>query len=944
MNSYTEINNKNNDDVLKPDYIDVYNMNIQSLTNKIDELGVFLNEFTPDLVTITEHWMTDTSLAAINFENYSISSAFTRKERKHGGVLIMTKEHFKIKNLAIIDRFSKEIDFEATGIYIEEVKTILICIYRSPLGDFDKFLTALIDMLTVIINDYPEVNLIIAGDFNVNFIETTRNSTELTNVFASYGLKKMFNEPSRIGNSSATCIDNMFVSRGTLVVSADTTNLHMSDHLCQKMSLCCDTIPMKEKTSTYKIRDLNEINTYSFITKVSEIDWQTLLFRNDAHSNFNNFFHSFMETFDECFPEKQIIAYRNKKSTVEWRDDSDLKKMRNILDSVDIIRNVVKDVEISNLYDELKKDYKLELLKTKKEATAKYIMESNNKNRAIWDVIGRETRSKRKYSEMTQIAANDFNKYFSSIGDEVEMKNHPMQIAKDFLQTHFTSSTHSLFFNPTSKTEIIEIVKMLKRKKTVDIYGMNTCILKEVIEYTADPLTKIFNECLQQGIFPDQLKMARILPVFKGGDDQLSNYRPISILPAISKIFETIIKNRLVQYFDKYSLFNISQHGFVKGKSTATAIACVLEYVAEALDSGEETVVACCDLSKAFDTVDHKILIEKLQGYGVRGTANKLLESYLDNRKQIVEWNKIRSSTLKIKRGVPQGSILGPVLFLIYVNDMPYSVTKGSVIQYADDTTILVRGEYADDTVDNAEVALTEAKTWFDANLLKLNENKTKKLLVTTKNTTPNNSQKALKLLGVNFTWNLCWDNHINELCSRLATAVFSIRRLIQISTYEAARTAYFGCFESRATYSIMAWGTSSTSESVFKMQKQAIRALAGVSRLTSCRSLFKANHILTIPSLYILTCLKYIHEHPQKYTQNGELHTYGTRQRDQLAIPYHRIKKSQLSTNYWAVLFYNKLPHEWKLLNKGKFNAVIKKFLLSEEFYCINDFLVYQF
>lgn len=202
-------------------------------------------------------------------------------------------------------------------------------------------------------------------------------------------------------------------------------------------------------------------------------------------------------------------------------------------------------------------------------------------------------------------------------------------------------------------------------------------LLKFIFSLIADPLCHIINRSFQTGIIPDQLKVARVVPLFKGDDKSLMhNYRPISILPSISKIIERLMYNRLLSFLDTYKLLSNYQYGFRKNKSTEDAVINLCDYVTHCLDNGQVVLGMFVDVSKAFDSIDHTILLRKLLHYGVRGVAYSWFENYLSNRRQFVQSNNVSSNLHHIQHGVPRGSILGPLLFLIYVNDLPSIARK----------------------------------------------------------------------------------------------------------------------------------------------------------------------------------------------------------------------------------------------------------------------------
>jgi hypothetical protein len=297
--------------------------------------------------------------------------------------------------------------------------------------------------------------------------------------------------------------------------------------------------------------------------------------------------------------------------------------------------------------------------------------------------------------------------------------------------------------------------------------------------------------------------------------------------------------------------------------------------------------------------------MDKLYFYGVRGSGYELLKSYLSDRRQYVEFEGHTSNALCIEQGVPQGSVLGPLLFIIYMNDLAANLSSDEVCLYADDTSILVKGETREEMLLKAKIAMQEAEDWFAVNNLSLNKNKTQHLEFTTRKL----ESIEIKLLGLHLDSGLDWSAHVAALARKLSAAIFSLRRIKQLSNYQAAYLAYISNFHSVAVYGIEFWGRSAGASRIYLLQKKAIRLLSDLRQDESCREAFCKTKILTLQSEYILRVAKHVHSNNENFSKCGDTHSYATRYRDRLKLPYHRIKKTQKYADYWGCKIYNHLP-----------------------------------
>ena len=352
---------------------------------------------------------------------------------------------------------------------------------------------------------------------------------------------------------------------------------------------------------------------------------------------------------------------------------------------------------------------------------------------------------------------------------------------------------------------------------------------------------------------------------------------------------------------------------------------------------GELRLALLCDLSKAFDCVSHDVLLDKLEYLGVNGPPLSLLKSYLTNRKQSVAQNGILSSKLSVLSGVPQGSVLGPLLFIIYMNDFAVSMLPSHSILYADDSTLLISSRSPEQLGDDASLALERAEKWFAANSLKMNPNKTQSIEF---NFSHSSSEiEAVKLLGITIDSALKWKCHVEELCGRLSRSIFLLRSLKRSFSTSVLITAYFANFHPILSYGVVLWGGSSCAESAFRIQKRAVRTIEGVGPRTSCKPIFFKHRIMPLPCIYLYRVLLEIHRNSGTLPVLSYNHSYNTRSANTtLLLNRHRLVSS--SRNSLDLRLYNKLNNDFKKLPHVVFKRRIRAYLLEKCFYSVREYI----
>jgi hypothetical protein len=458
-------------------------------------------------------------------------------------------------------------------------------------------------------------------------------------------------------------------------------------------------------------------------------------------------------------------------------------------------------------------------------------------------------------------------------------------------------------------------------------------------------------------------KKTIIKPIFKKGDKlKLSNYRPIALIPILSKIYERAMYMRVEHFLESNKILKAEQNGFRKRKSTTLACYQLNDHITKCIDRGTPVAVLFLDMSKAFDTVCHELLLNKLYKYGIRGPAYSWLESYLTNRQQCTQLNitiNNKVSTFRSKfthnfYGVPQGSTLGPLLFIAYINDLPDSI-KHDCILFADDTTIIIEGRNLDIFENNINQTLNDVIQWLDNNHLQINLGKTKLMqfksyrspehhLNIEHNLNAIEEVKSTTFLGVTLDSNCNWREHVDMVCKKVNKFLFALWRLKQTVSLQTALIAYHGYILSVLRYGIILWGNSVDSNRVFIVQKKCIRTLCGVNYRESCRPLFQKLNLLTFPCLYIFEIAKFVKVHIE-FFDFVDKETTRPQRKYRLALPADsKLVIRNKSAHNMCIKVYNKLPPNLKTLSDIEFKNKLYKMLCDACFYSVNDFFGHKF
>ena len=485
------------------------------------------------------------------------------------------------------------------------------------------------------------------------------------------------------------------------------------------------------------------------------------------------------------------------------------------------------------------------------------------------------------YQEPVDIA-NNFTDFFASIAESTVENIPPTTRSHDSFP--FNPVSEIFEFKKIDQSTIENIIKNFSSKKSTDINGLSTNLLKSCSDLILRPLTHLINLSLAQGVFPGDLSTSRTVPIFKQGRrNEMSNYRPISLLPILSKVYEKVVFNQLFDYLSINNILSKNQFGFQPSKSTQQTLIQILNYIAQALNENKFVVACMLDLSKAFDLINHNILLEKLKKIGLSDTCLKWFRSYLSNRKMYVFINgSLSTKVATLVRSVPQGSILGPLLFLIFINDMPLATSLDCFL-YADDNTTLTSGTDLKAIGPLVNLELQKLGQWLRANELAINTSKTKIMIFSNKKIIPefpfvfnqndiectvdnpnfitpierisnNSTTPYIKLLGVYFDEHLTFDHHVDKVCKKVNSAFFHFNAVKNFLSIKALTKLYFALIHPHFVYCLPVYSfTNARNRKRLSIkQKQCIRIICKSKYNAHSEPLFYKLKILPFEDLIV--------------------------------------------------------------------------------------------
>lgn len=837
---------------------DILTLNIRSipmnLQSFVDNILCNLN-IKHSIIGLTEIRLSSHLASLYQLPGYKM---FSNCRNTHGGgVAVYISDSY---HATIVDKFSNLESFiESIGIHctIMNKKALILCIYRPPSGNMEIFFKVVTEMLCVAHDDkYQDIFLL--GDFNIDLVRINDNVREFCNLMFSFSLFPLTTKPTRITDTTATLIDHIWTTLPDLNIGNYIINADISDHfpVLSQFKLIIDNSP-----AYVKKRIINDSTLNNFQADLEQIDWTSVLQCTCPNKSFDVFFQEFNLLFQQHFP--VITKTVRTRNIVSPYISPDLKKYIN---EKNRLARLAKKWPLT--YRETYRRYRNNLTKLLKSAKNEYYknkLRNNQGNpKSHWDTINSILgRSKDHYSiSLDPPIANiseAFNDHFMNLS--ILQGN---SLNTDYKRYLTSSPNYSMYMLPTNVSEIRKCLQAMK-SNTPGFDDISPKILRHVSESLAVPLAYTINLSLKHGIFPDHLKKAKVIPIYKAGNRcDINNYRPISILSAFSKIYEKIIANRLINYLEKNNLLIKNQHGFRASHSTESAVLHFVNNVYKYLEEKYYVVGVFVDLSKAFDSLNHKILLDKLQHIGIRGLPLQLFTSYLQNRSQYVQCNNTSSKSLKITKGVPQGSVLGPILFIIYMNDIINASSRFKFTMYADDTNLLIADKDITSLHLHFSSELKSVSQWLKSNELKLNVKKTNYIFFqnrSLKNYLPPVQLEGesltqvshTKFLGVRIDENLNWKFHIDDVCLKLSKLCGVLYKIRNNLTAESLLSIYYTLCYPHLIYCVSIWASTWPSFLVklTVAQNKIIRCLFLLKKFESVTDIMSSMNILRFNSIH---------------------------------------------------------------------------------------------
>ena len=928
---------------------------------------------------LNETWITKSNEHLVNIPNYNYVGKH-RTYKKGGGVgfLVHNELHYKTKT-DIKLAYESDLEYHFIELKTKKRNMILGSMYRPPQSKEKAFLKDY-EKLIGCIADLKDKDLVIGIDHNMDLLKASKHTN--TQKFLDYNLGMnmlpVITKPTRITDTSATLIDNILISNKLQcdyepgIIISD-----LSDHLPTALKLKNVKQDMRQtQTTTYRtitpetIKLLNE--------DLKEYQWEEILKPLGTDEAFNALQNVLKTHMDKHMPlktKKRTNRQQMKEAWIIKGIEKSMKKQKQLY-----IRHISKNATEND--HKKYKEYRGMLQRIKRNAKIthyqKKCIDFKNETKKLWEIINTmigRTRSKESTIESLRInnlltydankLTDTFCNFFANVGKEYANKIPTSNYKIDHYLNKIPQNQKSLFAVPTTKTEIQRIISNLQSKNSSGHDEVSNKILKGISTGVSIPLSILANKSLSEGIFPTEMKKADTIPLYKSKDkNDKNNYRPISLLLTMSKVLEKVMYNRTYNFLNHTNQLFTSQYGFRTGHSCQEAIAELVGKITRNNDMGCHTIGVFIDLSKAFDTLEHRVLYEKLAIYGIRGVTLDWFKSYLTNRQLRVKC--LISSTQQteysnykpVEYGTPQGSCLGPLLFLIFINDLHRNLVHCNDIQFADDTTIYKGHRSMRYLKWCIEDDLANISDWFKANKLTLNLSKSVYMIFSKKNhedidlslgDTKLPMVTSTKFLGIWMDQKLKWKEHLSKFNSKIKRNLTLLKIGNKHLNTNTKKVLYYAQIYSHLSYGIILWGNMVSNTQLLNLQKLQNKAIKIVDtqegspeKIYIKHEILKINEIIKVENCKLMYKLEHnilpgklptLFNTDNKGKSLEKNHSYNTRTKN---IPKLSKAQSKIYLNSFlnrCVTDYQTVPIALRELTNIKlFSKKLKYLILSQK------------
>lgn len=945
-------------------------LNIRSLLPKIDEVRMLARNTRAACICMTETWLDETVFdSEIQIDNYVLRRQ--DRNRHGGGVCIYVRSDLSFNPR---DDLSHD-ELEATWIDLILPKTKpILCgvVYRPP--QQCNFYNLLED-LCLAHSEFIENECIILGDFNTDVSKSRRCNLvkSLFDIMNMYNFSQIISDVTRVSKTSSSIIDLILISDTDKISQSGVLDLGISDHC---LTYCTRKVLKTTINShnTVKIRSMKNYNKETFQLNLLDVDWSSVLCSDNVIQAWENFKSIFMSAIDNIAPLKEV---RIKQRTEPWITNEILQCIKDRDKAFRLYKKDSSDENFS-IFKGLRNKTQTMIYTAKRDYFKEKVENENHDSKSLWNSL-KELGMPSKKSKATasaiglkiddkvcfdrRIVAEKFNSFYTTVASKLVQKlpKGMNKFGKHFVEKFYRLKgvkPNDCSFSIVSENKVLKCLNKLGAKKATGLDGIPARFVRDSASIIACPLRHVINLSLIQGIVPDDLKSARVVPLFKKSDKtEVGNYRPVSILSIISKVFERVVYDQLETYLDERKLLYNLQSGFRPRFSTDTCLIHLTDFIKFQMDKGNVVGMVLLDLQKAFDTVVHSILLTKLEALGLSNDAVRWFRSYLSDRQQLVDVSGTFSSCEDISCGVPQGSILGPLLFLIYVNDMS-GVVENKLLLYADDSAILVADKDISTVENLLQTELQIVSEWLIDNKLSLHLGKTESILFGSKPRLRSRSnlkieckgsaiepKDKVKYLGAILEQTLTGESMVNSILQKANARLKFLYRKQKFLNLHTKKLLVMSLIQCHFDYACSFWymGLSKLLKNRLQVTQNKIirfvlkmdpRSHVGANEFKSLGWLPVSRRVeqIVLNHVFKIKSGKSADYMTENFIQATSVHSYGTRFRESGCFSIPKVKGfGKKSFVYSGCILWNDLPNNIKEIQGiYDFKMAVKKHFLQ--------------